>query len=131
MPKKQKAFRLMNQKVLESIQLNMISMLNKTVDKRYLEFKSKYPTLEQRIPQHQIALLIIIFINGFKDTYLLDFLNLGNAYLEKNLEQAILYEFEKFILKLGKGFTFVKRQKRMIMDAEDLNLDLLFYYRKL
>lgn len=67
----------------------------------------------------------------FKDPYLLDFLNLGNAYLEKDLEQAILYELEKFILELGKGFTFVERQKRMIIDDEDFNLDLLFYHRKL
>lgn len=68
---------------------------------------------------------------NFKDPYLLDFLNLGNAYLEKDLEQAILYELEKFILELGKGFTFVERQKRMIIDGEDFNLDLLFYHRKL
>lgn len=68
---------------------------------------------------------------NFKDPYLLDFLNLGNGYLEKDLEQAILYELEKFILELGKGFTFVERQKRMIIDGEDFNLDLLFYHRKL
>lgn len=68
---------------------------------------------------------------NFKDPYLLDFLNLGNGYLEKDLEQVILYELEKFILELGKGFTFVKRQKRMIIDGEDFNLDLLFYHRKL
>ena len=69
--------------------------------------------------------------NTFKDPYLLDFLNLGNAYLEKDLEQAILYDLEKFILELGKGFTFVERQKRMIIDGEDFGLDLLFYHRKL
>ncbi|WP_281226105.1 PDDEXK nuclease domain-containing protein [Flavobacterium aquiphilum] len=69
--------------------------------------------------------------NTFKDPYLLDFLNLGNAYLEKDLEQAVLYDLEKFILELGKGFTFVERQKRMIIDGEDFNLDLLFYHRKL
>lgn len=55
MPKTERLFRLMNQKALEAIQLRMISMLNKTADKRYLEFRKKYPTLEQRIPQHQIA----------------------------------------------------------------------------
>lgn len=68
---------------------------------------------------------------NFKDPYLLDFLNLGNAYLEKDLEQAILDELEKFILELGKGFTFVERQKRMIIDGEDFNLDLLFFHRRL
>ncbi|WP_281636720.1 PDDEXK nuclease domain-containing protein [Flavobacterium marginilacus] len=69
--------------------------------------------------------------NTFKDPYLLDFLNLGNAYLEKDLEQVILNDLEKFILELGKGFTFVERQKRMIIDDEDFYLDLLFYHRKL
>ena len=67
----------------------------------------------------------------FKDPYLLDFLNLKDDYLEKDLEQGILIELEKFILELGKGFTFVERQKRMIIDDEDYKLDLLFFHRKL
>lgn len=36
-----------------------------------------------------------------------------------------------FILELGNGFTFVERQKRMIIDGEDYYLDLLFFHRKL
>ena len=51
--------------------------------------------------------------------------------MEKNLEEAILVELEKFILELGAGFTFVERQKRMIIDGEDFKLDLLFFHRKL
>lgn len=51
--------------------------------------------------------------------------------MEKNLEKAILSELEKFILELGKGFTFVERQKRMIIDGDDYKLDLLFFHRKL
>lgn len=54
-----------------------------------------------------------------------------DTYSERNLEDAILHELEKFILELGQGFTFVERQKRMIIDGEDFNLDLLFYHRKL
>ncbi|HQQ02405.1 MAG TPA: PDDEXK nuclease domain-containing protein [Bacteroidales bacterium] len=69
--------------------------------------------------------------NVFKDPYLLDFLGLKDEYLEKDLENAILKELEKFILELGKGFAFVDRQKRMIIDGDDYNLDLLFYHRKL
>jgi len=69
--------------------------------------------------------------NLFKDPYLLDFLKLKDEFLEKDLEEAILTELEKFILELGKGFTFVERQKRMIIDDEDFKLDLLFYHRKL
>ncbi|MCP9032875.1 PDDEXK nuclease domain-containing protein, partial [Klebsiella sp. SWET4] len=67
--------------------------------------------------------------NNFKDPYFLDFLGLENTYLEKNLEEAILRELEAFILELGKGFAFIERQKRMIIDGEDFHLDLLFYHR--
>ena len=67
----------------------------------------------------------------FKDPYLFDFLGLKNDYLENDLENAILRELESFILEFGKGFAFVERQKRMIIDDEDFYLDLLFYHRVL
>jgi len=67
----------------------------------------------------------------FRDPYFLDFLGLKDAFSEKDLEQAILNELEKFILEIGQGFTFVERQKRMMIDNEDHYLDLLFYHRKL
>jgi predicted nuclease of restriction endonuclease-like (RecB) superfamily len=67
----------------------------------------------------------------FHHTYLPDFLGLQPGYLEADLEQAILRELEQFILTLGRGFAFVERQKRMVIDGEDFYLDLLFYHRKL
>lgn len=67
----------------------------------------------------------------FKDPYLLDFLDLKSGYLENDLESAILKELELFLLELGSGFTFVERQKRMIIDGDDYYLDLLFYHRKI
>ena len=70
-------------------------------------------------------------LDTFKDPYILDFLNLKNTYLEQDLERAILQELEAFILELGKGFAFMERQKRMIIDGDDFYLDLLFYNRKL
>ena len=70
-------------------------------------------------------------MNTFKDPYVLDFLNLKNTYLEQDLEKAILQELEAFILELGKGFAFMERQKRMIIDGDDFYLDLLFYNRTL
>ncbi|UAY55664.1 PDDEXK nuclease domain-containing protein [Arachidicoccus terrestris] len=69
--------------------------------------------------------------NNFKDPYFLDFLDLKDTYLEKDLEAAILRELESFILELGKGFAFVERQKRMIIDGQDFHLDLLFFHRTL
>lgn len=83
------------------------------------------------IANTQMAISTNIPLNTFKDPYFLDFLGLQNTYLEKDLEQAILRELEAFILELGKGFAFVERQKRMIIDGEDFYLDLLFYHRTL
>jgi predicted nuclease of restriction endonuclease-like (RecB) superfamily len=67
----------------------------------------------------------------FRDPYLLNFLGLKNSFTERALEDAILRELENFILELGQGFTFIERQKRMIIDDEDFYLDLLFFHRKL
>jgi predicted nuclease of restriction endonuclease-like (RecB) superfamily len=67
----------------------------------------------------------------FRDPYLLDFLNLNDSYSERDLETAILRDMEAVLLELGGGFSFVARQKRMVIDGEDHYLDLLFYHRKL
>ena len=67
----------------------------------------------------------------FKSPYFLDFAGLKGMYSEKDLEQSLVVSLEQFIMELGVGFTFVERQKRMIIDGEDFYLDLLFYHRKL
>jgi predicted nuclease of restriction endonuclease-like (RecB) superfamily len=67
----------------------------------------------------------------FRDPYLLDFLGLQGAFSEKDLENAILREMERFLLELGSGFSFVARQKRMSVGKDDFYLDLLFYHRYL
>lgn len=67
----------------------------------------------------------------FRSPYFLDFLGLTDKFSEKTLEDAILSELEYFILELGQGFSFVQRQKNMIIDGEDFKLDLLFFHRKL
>ena len=66
-----------------------------------------------------------------KDPYMLDFLELNDRYLEKDLEDAILRDIEQFLLELGSGFTFIARQKRIQIDDDDFYIDLLFYNRKL
>jgi predicted nuclease of restriction endonuclease-like (RecB) superfamily len=66
-----------------------------------------------------------------KDPYILDFLELNDRYLEKDLEDAILRDIENFILELGNGFSFISRQKRIQIGDEDFYIDLLFYNRKL
>ena len=83
-----------------------------------------------KIANTQISKKSKIPQSTFKDPYMFDFLDLKSAYLEKDVETAILRDLENFILELGKGFAFVERQKRMIIDGEDFYLDLLFYHRK-
>lgn len=67
----------------------------------------------------------------FRDPYLLDLLGLQGAYSERDLEGAILREIEGVLLELGRGFTFVARQKRMSVGKDDFHLDLLFFHRHL
>jgi predicted nuclease of restriction endonuclease-like (RecB) superfamily len=84
-----------------------------------------------KIANAQLSMGSKIPVNTFKDPYIFDFFEIKDAYLEKDLETAILRELESFILEMGKGFAFMERQKRMIIDGEDFYLDLLFYHRKL
>ena len=67
----------------------------------------------------------------FKDPYVLDFLGLKDTYSEKDLENAILAELEKFILEMGIDFAFLGRQKRITVDNRDYYIDLLFYHRRM
>lgn len=67
----------------------------------------------------------------FRDPYVLDFLGLNDHYLEKDIEDAILRELERFLLELGHGFAFLARQKRIQIDNDDYYIDLLFYHRGL
>jgi len=67
----------------------------------------------------------------FRDPYILDFLDLKDTYSEKDLENAILGELERFILEMGNDFAFLSRQKRIIIDGDDYYIDLLFYHRKM
>ncbi len=67
----------------------------------------------------------------FRDPYVLEFLNLDDHYVEKDLEDAIMRELEQFLLEFGVGFSFLARQKRIVVDNTDFHLDLLFFHRRL
>ena len=64
-----------------------------------------------------------------RDPYVLEFLGLKDypALRESALEQAIIDNLQAFLLELGKGFSFVARQKRMRFEDEDFYVDLVFY----
>jgi hypothetical protein len=61
----------------------------------------------------------------------LDFLDLKDGFTEKDLENAILAELERFILELGSDFAFMGRQKRIQVGGHDYYIDLLFFHRRL
>lgn len=66
-----------------------------------------------------------------KDPYILEFLGLEEQsnYSENRLETEIINNLEKFLLELGKGFTFVGRQVRFTFDEKHFRIDLVFYNR--
>jgi len=68
-----------------------------------------------------------------KDPYILEFVGLPEltSYSESELEQKLIDKLEYFLLKLGKGFTFVARQKRISIDEKHFKVDLVFYNRLL
>jgi predicted nuclease of restriction endonuclease-like (RecB) superfamily len=71
--------------------------------------------------------------DAVKDPYVLEFLHLTEhyRYSESHLENALIDKLEHFLLELGKGFTFVGRQKRISFDERHFYIDLVFYNRLL
>jgi hypothetical protein len=65
-----------------------------------------------------------------KDPYVLEFTGLPQAgkLYESTLEQALINHLSRFLLELGKGFTFVARQKRITLDGDHYFIDLVFYH---
>ena len=68
-----------------------------------------------------------------KDPFVLEFLGLKDApdLTESQLESALLEHLQEFLLELGKGFSFVARQKRITLDGDHFYIDLVFYNRLL
>jgi len=66
-----------------------------------------------------------------RDPIVMEFLNIPehHQYSEKQLEQGIIDNLQKFIMELGKGFAFVGRQYRIILDNTPFHVDLVFYHR--
>ena len=77
------------------------------------------------------GLLIEKATDAVKDPYVLEFLGIPEdyKYSEKELEQRIIDNLQKFLLELGRGFTFVSRQFRMTLGNKHYYADLVFYHR--
>ena len=66
-----------------------------------------------------------------KDPMVLEFLGLEKRthYYESDLETELINHLQEFILELGNGFTFVARQKRILLEDDEFFIDLVFYNR--
>lgn len=80
---------------------------------------------KQRIPESPTEVI--------KDPMVLEFLGLHReaSYYEKDLESAIISHMAEFLLEMGKGFSFVARQKRILLEDDEFFADLVFYNRLL
>ena len=65
----------------------------------------------------------------FKDSYLLDFLDLPETHSEADLQTGLLRNLRKFLMELGDGFAFVGEKVRVQVGNQDFELDLLFFHR--
>lgn len=67
----------------------------------------------------------------FKDPYIFEFLDLPDTHSENDLEKALIKNLQKFIIEIGKGFTYMGNQFRLQVGKKDYHTDLLFYHRDL
>lgn len=80
---------------------------------------------KERIPENPTDII--------KDPMILEFLGLERKaeYYEKDLESALLDHLQQFLLELGNGFSFIARQKRLLIEDDEYFADLVFYNRLL
>ncbi|MDR1554257.1 MAG: PDDEXK nuclease domain-containing protein, partial [Prevotellaceae bacterium] len=103
--------------------------INSGLYERLLMSNDKKSVLEvarrERRPENPVEII--------KDPMILEFLGLkrDSSYYEKDLESAMLTNLQAFILELGNGFSFVARQKRILLEDDEFFADLVFYNRLL
>lgn len=102
--------------MVHQIELGLYNRQGKAVT----NFSKKLPTPQSDMAQQTL-----------KDPYILDFLNLQEDVLERELEDAIVKHITKFLLELGKGFAFVGRQYYLEIGGDEFFIDLLFYHLEL
>ncbi len=114
------------QKVLENgwskdvMALMIKSEIHKREGSLVSNFRAVLPKNDSDLVQH-----------SFKDPYIFDFLTITEPFREKELENNLIKNMEKFLIELGSGFAFVGRQYKLEVGADDFYIDLLFYHLKL
>ena len=84
----------------------------------------------ERLPQPADKITRDVPYHDFiRDPYVLEFLELKPSpeFYERDIEQGIINHLQRFLLELGRGFSFVARQKHISIDGDDFYIDLVFY----
>ncbi len=119
----------------EAIEQNWSSRaLERQISALYYErlLSSKEPAPVRQEAREKTASMQISPKDYLRDPYIFEFLNLPTqSLLEREVEQALIDNLQKFLLELGKGFAFVERQKRISTADQDFYVDLVFYNFKL
>ena len=120
-------------KTLEEKLFYILHTISQRLSVRELERQLKTATFERTMLSKQITQPMPSSLgeNLFKDPYIFEFLDLHEGYNEKDLEDAFISNLQKFILEIGKGFTYMGRQFRLQVGNKDYYTDLLFYHRDL
>lgn len=105
-----------------------LAILEHKIDGSLFEKQGKLPNnFSQALP----AELKPSAIQLFNDEYLMDYMNLGDMDDEREVENKIVANIRDFILRIGKGFSFIGNQFRVELDGEEFFIDLLFFNRHL
>lgn len=99
--------------------------LERQLDSGYFE---RYMLSTEKLQPVPVAKVIK---DNFLDTYVLEFLDLPERFSEYDFKKAIISNLRRFILEIGKDFTFIGEEYRVSVGNSDYYIDLLFYHRGL
>ena len=97
--------------------------INSSYYERVMIGNAKLSAIANALPQE--------ITNTFKDTYVLELLNLPTPHQEKSLRKAIAQDITKFLLEFGRDFAFMGEEYPLQVGNRDFAIDLLFYNRSL
>lgn len=107
--------------------LSRSELVDLIADNAWASHGKALTNFRQRLDEVQGALAH----NVLKDPYNFDFLQLQRHYNEHDLETALARDITRFLLELGSGFTYVGRQKELVVSGDDYFPDMLFYHIRL
>jgi predicted nuclease of restriction endonuclease-like (RecB) superfamily len=97
--------------------------INSSSFERVMIGNAKLPKTMKQLPQNMN--------NALKDSYVFEFLNLPEPYVENDLRKALLHELKQFMLELGPDYLFVGEEFPIKVGNRDFRIDLLFFHRSL